>query len=150
MIIVLGDLVLAERLARPLGQLAAGARRIGSGHAATRVPGESAAPGDELGQLIRAFNEMAAALEAAEQRRIELLGEVAHELRTPVAILEGYLEGLLDGMVQPTPETWAMLHDEASRLHRLVEELQHLARVEAHQLPPICCRWTRSKSPTPR
>jgi signal transduction histidine kinase len=136
LIIVLGDLVLAERLARPLGQLAAAARRISSGHSATRVPGETAEPRDELGHLIRAFNDMAAALEAAEQRRIELLGEVAHELRTPVAILEGYLEGLLDGMVQPAPETWAMLHDEAGRLHRLVEELQHLARVEAHQLPP--------------
>lgn len=136
LITVLGDLVLGERLARPLAQVAAGARRIGSGHAATRIRVERAAPDDEVGHLIRAFNEMAAALEAAEQRRIELLGEVAHELRTPVAILEGYLEGLLDGMVQPTPETWAMLHDEASRLHRLVEELQHLARVQAQQLPP--------------
>jgi signal transduction histidine kinase len=136
LIIVLGELVLAARLARPLGQLAAAARRIGSGHAATRVPGETPEPRDELGDLIRAFNEMAAALEAAEQRRIERLGEVAHELRTPVAILEGYLEGLLDGMVPPTPETWAMVHDAAGRLHRLVGELQHLARVQAHQLPP--------------
>jgi signal transduction histidine kinase len=65
-----------------------------------------------------------------------LLGEVAHELRTPVTILEGYLEGLLDGIVPSTPETWSMLHDEAGRLHRLVDELQRLARVEAHQLPP--------------
>jgi signal transduction histidine kinase len=136
LIIVLGDLWLAERLARPLGQLAAAARRISSGHAATRVPDAPVEPRDELDQLIQAFNDMAAALEAAEQRRIERLGEVAHELRTPVAILEGYLEGLLDGMVPPAPETWAMLHDEAGRLHRLIEELQHLARVEAHQIPP--------------
>jgi signal transduction histidine kinase len=136
LIVVIGELLLTARLARPLGSLAAGMRRIGGGHYATRVPVTPAPPSDELGHALRAFNEMAAALEAAEQRRIELLGEVAHELRTPVAILEGYLEGLLDGMVEPAPETWAMLHDEASRLHRLVEELQHLARVEAHQLPP--------------
>ncbi len=135
-ILVLGDLVLTARLIRPLGPLAAGLRRIGGGHYATRVPVATPEPGDDVGQLSRAFNDMAAALEAGEQRRIELLGEMAHELRTPVAILEGYLEGLLDGMVAPTPATWAMLYDEAGRLHRLVEELQHLARVEAHQLPP--------------
>ena len=134
--IVLGSVLLAGWLTRPLRQIAAGARRIGSGHYATRVAIEAAEPVAELHQLAGAFNDMAAALEAAEQRRVELLGEVAHELRTPVAILEGYLEGLLDGMVPPAPETWAMLHDEAGRLHRLVEELQHLARVQAHQLPP--------------
>jgi signal transduction histidine kinase len=59
---------------------------------------------------------------------------VAHELRTPISTLEGYLEGLLDGVIAPTPETWARLHDEAGRLHRLVTDLQDLSRVEARQL----------------
>ena len=135
-VVVLGSRVLAAQLARPLRRLAAGARRISNGHYNTRVAVSASVPIRELNHLTVTFNDMAASLEAAEQRRIELLGEVAHELRTPVAILEGYLEGLLDGMVQPAPETWAMLHDEASRLHRLVDELQHLARVQAHQLPP--------------
>jgi signal transduction histidine kinase len=135
-VIVLGSRVLAAQLARPLRRLVAAARRISNGHYDTHVSVSATVPIRELNYLTSAFNDMAASLEAAEQRRIELLGEMAHELRTPVAILEGYLEGLLDGMVQPTPETWAMLHDEASRLHRLVDELQHLTRVQAHQLPP--------------
>jgi signal transduction histidine kinase len=77
---------------------------------------------------------MAGSLEQAERRRLELVGNVAHELRTPIATLEGYLEGLLDGMVEPSPETWARLHDEAGRLRRLVDDLQELSRAEARQL----------------
>jgi signal transduction histidine kinase len=60
---------------------------------------------------------------------------VAHELRTPLATIEGYTEGLLDGVVAPGAETWALLHDEAGRLRRLVQELQELSRAEARQLP---------------
>jgi signal transduction histidine kinase len=78
---------------------------------------------------------MAAALEGAEQRRVALIGDVAHELRTPLATIEGYAEGLLDGVVAPTAETWAVIHDEAARLRRLVADLQELSRAEAHQLP---------------
>jgi len=78
---------------------------------------------------------MAATLETTERRRLELLGDVAHELRTPIATLEGYLEGLLDGVVEPTQVTWARLHAEAGRLRRLVDDLQELSRAEAGQIP---------------
>ena len=77
---------------------------------------------------------MPGALEQAERRRLELIGDVAHELRTPLATLEGYLEGLLDGVVEPSAPTWARLHDEARRLRRLVDDLQELSRAEARQL----------------
>jgi len=80
---------------------------------------------------------MAASLEHAERRRLELIGDVAHELRTPIATLEGYLEGLLDGVVEPSERTWARLHAEAGRLRRLVEDLQELSRAEAHQLSVV-------------
>jgi two-component system, OmpR family, sensor histidine kinase BaeS len=78
---------------------------------------------------------MAGELEATERRRVALIGDVAHELRTPLATIEGYTEGLLDGVVAPTEETWALLHDEVGRLRRLVQDLQELSRAEAHQLP---------------
>jgi signal transduction histidine kinase len=90
---------------------------------------------DELGVLAASFNEMAAALEDTERRRLELLGDVAHELRTPISTLEGYLEGLLDGVVEPRAEVWALLHDETRRMQRLVDDLRDLWRAEARQLP---------------
>jgi signal transduction histidine kinase len=77
---------------------------------------------------------MASSLEQAERRRLDLVGNVAHELRTPIATLEGYLEGLLDGVVESSPTTWARLHDEAGRLRRLVDDLQELSRAEARQM----------------
>jgi signal transduction histidine kinase len=125
------SLLVSQQIAGPVQRLAVASRRIAAGHYAERVPAEAR---DELGQLARSFNEMAAALEDVEQRRMELIGDVAHELRTPIATIEGYLEGLLDGVVAPSERTWAKLHDEAGRLHRLAEDLQQLSRAEAHQL----------------
>jgi two-component system sensor histidine kinase BaeS len=120
------------RIVSPIRRLAAASRRLANGHYAERVP---VASDDELGDLAMTFNDMASALEATERRRRDLVGDVAHELRTPIATLEGYLEGLLDGVVEPEPATWARLHDEAGRLRRLVDDLQELSRAEARQIP---------------
>jgi signal transduction histidine kinase len=90
--------------------------------------------GDEIGELAESFNALAATLEATERRRLELIGDVAHELRTPVATLQVYLEGLLDGVVEPNEDTWAQMHDETGRLRRLIDDLQELSRAEAHQI----------------
>ena len=92
----------------------------------------------ELGQLAASINVLAVALEHTERRRLEILGNVAHELHTPIATLEGYLEGPLDGVIETTPRTWAMLHTEAGRLRQLVEDLQELSRADAHQIPLSC------------
>ena len=130
------SLFVSARIVRPLQRLVGASRRITAGHYTERVPrpaGRSAR--DELGALADQFNTMAAALEVAEQRRVALIGDVAHELRTPLATIEGYTEGLLDGVVPPDAETWALLHDEAGRLRRLVQDLQDLSRAEAHQIP---------------
>jgi signal transduction histidine kinase len=129
---VVVSLFVSRQVVGPIQRLGAASRRLASGHYAERVP---AGGGDELGELAGSFNEMAAALEATERRRRELIGDVAHELRTPVATLGGYLEGLLDGVVEPSEQTWAKLHDEASRLRRLIDDLQELSRAEARQLP---------------
>jgi signal transduction histidine kinase len=129
---IAASLFVTGRIVGPLRRLAAASRRIADGHYAERVPVSS---GDELGELAQTFNAMAGALEDTERRRRELIGDIAHELRTPIATLEGYLEGLLDGVVEPSPPTWARLHDEAGRLRRLVDDLQELSRAEARQIP---------------
>jgi histidine kinase len=77
---------------------------------------------------------MAEALEQVEQQRVALINNVAHELRTPLTGLEGYLEGLLDGLFSGDPETLAQMSQEVRRLHRLVDDLQALSLVEAGQI----------------
>jgi signal transduction histidine kinase len=132
------SLFVSTRIVIPLQRLLAASRRITAGHYAERVPASAA---DELGALAAQFNTMAAELELAERRRVALIGDIAHELRTPLATIEGYTEGLLDGVVEPGDATWALLHDEAGRLRRLVQDLQELSRAEARQLPlhPRAC-----------
>ena len=125
----------ARQIARPIQQMLGATQRIGGGHYAERVVVPATNTGDELGKLATSFNEMASALEQTERRRIELVDDVAHELRTPITTLTGYLEGLLDGVVEPSPETWAKLHTESLRLRRLVDDLQELSRAEARQIP---------------
>lgn len=126
------SLALSTRIAGPVTRLVAAAGRIAAGHYAERVP---ASGGDEIGDLGGSFNAMAASLEATERRRLELVGDVAHELRTPVATLDAYLEGLEDGVVEGGSETWTLLRRETSRLERLIDDLAELWRAEARQLP---------------
>ena len=123
--------LLAARTIRPIRTLALASRRVAQGSYGERV---TVASNDELGALATAFNEMAGALESTEQRRRELLSDVAHELRTPVATLSGYVEGLRDGVVAPEPRTWQLLHAETSRLGRLVDDLGKVSRAEERQL----------------
>ncbi|HEX8730799.1 MAG TPA: ATP-binding protein [Ktedonobacterales bacterium] len=124
----------SHQITQPIQRMLAATRRIGGGHYSERVTTLPANTGDDLGRLAASFNDMAAALEQTERRRLELVGDVAHELRTPLATLTGYLEGLLDGVVESTPETWARLHTESLRLSRLVDDLQELSRAEARQI----------------
>lgn len=112
---IIVSIALSVRISRPIGRLAAASGRIASGRYAERVAISS---NDEVGDLAESFNTMAASLEATERRRLELVGDVAHELRTPLATLDGYLEGLEDGVVKPTSETWRVLRGETARLDR--------------------------------
>src|SRR5512142_1170543 len=121
------SLAVAARIARPISRLADAARRIAGGHYAERV--ETDEPG-EIAELATSFNEMAGSLEATERRRVQLVGDVAHELRTPLTTIGGYLEGLEDGVIDPTPETWRLLRTETDRLTRLVADLSDLWRAE--------------------
>lgn len=121
----------ARRIAGPLRDTAAAARRLAGGAHEVRVPDPGA--GDELGMLARAFNDMAAELEGVEQRRQALLADLAHELRTPLATIEGYAEGLTDGVVPAEPATWEVLRAASARLARLVEDVAAVSNAEERQ-----------------
>lgn len=121
--------VVARGLVGPIRRLSSAARALGTGTSHARV-GPDAGPG-ELGELGRAFDSMAESLEREDRLRRTLVADVAHELRTPVAVLQAETEALLDGISQPSAETLASLHDETVRLGRMVEDLQTLASAEA-------------------
>ena len=86
---------------------------------------------DELAQLGMRFNQMAEKLNQVETMRRRLIGDVSHELRTPLTAIKGSMEGLIDGVLPATQETYQQIHAEADRLNRLVDDLQELSRVEA-------------------
>ncbi len=119
----------AKGLVRPIRRLSEAARALESGATSIRV-GEQNGPG-ELVELAGAFDSMAASLERHEQLRQEMVADVAHELRTPVAILQAETEALVDGVSVPTPEALVSLHDESLRLGRMVQDLQTLASADA-------------------
>lgn len=128
---LLTSLFLAREILRPLWQIARSSQRIASGRYNERV---SVPASTELAMVATHFNQMAEALEQVEQQRVALISNVMHELRTPLTGLEGYLEGLIDGLFKPEPETFAQMSLEVRRLHRLVDDLQALSRVEAGRI----------------
>jgi signal transduction histidine kinase len=102
---------------------------MASGERGVRVA-DVEAPG-ELGDLSRTFNHMADTLELEDQLRRVLVADVAHELRTPLAILQATTEAMADGITEPSASTLTSLHDETLRLGRIVEDLEVLASAEA-------------------
>jgi len=121
----------ATRLLRPFGEIRRVAQRLATGSYGERVP----LPNEpELAELAADVNALAEALEETEQRRLQLVSEVAHELRTPVATLKGYMEGLLDGVFSPDEETLAAAIRETTRIERLASDLGTLSRTEEGQV----------------
>jgi histidine kinase len=118
----------SRRVVTPIRQMMQASQHMAGGHYHERVQVSSE---DELGQLARSFNQMAASLEQTEAMRRDLIANVAHELRTPLTTIKGYMEGLLDGVLPPEPGTYQQVYREADRLQRLVNDLQELSRVEA-------------------
>ncbi len=133
-VVALGVAVLvSRRITRPVLRLIESARAMGRGDRRARVGDVPGAPA-ELRELAVAFDQMADTLTAQEQLRRDLVADVAHELRTPVAVLQANTEALLDGVLAHTPEQTASLHEEVLRLGRMVEDLQTLAAAEAAAL----------------
>ena len=121
-----------SRLGSPLADLMAAADAVAAGDLSARVPERG---GGNMARLAARFNRMTAELERAEQTRRNLTADVAHELRTPLHILQGNLEGVLDGVYQPTDDHIVAMLDETRLLARLVDELQTLSLAEAGELP---------------
>jgi len=122
--------ILATRISRPVIDLADASRRVAGGDYGQRVP---QAVG-ELGELADSFNEMAATLEATEQRRRDLVADIAHELRTPIASVRGYVEALEAGVFAPGPDAWRVLDEQTARLAHLVDDLAVLWHADSRDL----------------
>jgi histidine kinase len=125
---ILISLLLSRSILRPLRDMMQASQRIAEGHYDERVQGGGA---DELGQLAERFNRMAEKLHQVEAMRRQLIGDVSHELRTPLTAIKGSMEGLMDGVLPASDETYQQIHQEADRLNRLVDDLQELSRVES-------------------
>jgi signal transduction histidine kinase len=128
---ILLGLFLTWQLTDPLRKLKAAALGIAGGDLSQRVDIKSK---DEIGELGRAFNDMAENLSRAEELRRNMTADIAHELRTPLSVIRANLEAILDGVFPPTKENVTSIHKEAVLLSRLVDDLQELALAEAGQL----------------
>lgn len=124
-------LVLSRRILSPIRALTLTARRLGRGNLSERVnfPGKG-----EVGTLAQAFNKMADDLERAEKLRRDLVADVAHELRTPLSNIQGYLEAIRDGIVKADATTIQSLYEEVKLLSRITQDLQDLTLAEAGEL----------------
>jgi two-component system sensor histidine kinase BaeS len=120
---------LSRSVIAPVRAMSIATERIADGRYEERV---QVLGQDELAQLAARFNQMAEKLNQVESMRRRLLGDVSHELRTPLTAIKGSMEGLIDGVLPATQETYQQIHGEADRLNRLVDDLQELSRVEAH------------------
>src|SRR6266498_4883554 len=122
------SLYLSRSVIAPVHAMSLATERIADGRYDERVQVQGA---DELAQLASRFNQMAGKLDQTESMRRRLIGDVSHELRTPLTAIKGSMEGLMDGVLPSTHETYQQIHTEADRLNRLVDDLQELSRVEA-------------------
>ena len=120
---------LSRSVIAPISAMSLATQRIADGRYDERV---QVSGSDELAQLALRFNQMAEKLNEVESMRRQLIGDVSHELRTPLTAIKGSMEGLIDGVLPATQETYQQIHTEADRLNRLVDDLQELSRVEAH------------------
>ncbi len=119
--------LVTRKILLPVRRVRDATRRLAAGHYDERV----AEPGElELAELARDVNRLAIELETTERRRTRLISEVAHEMRTPLTTIEGYVEGILDGIFEPTEQVLVAVGEEASRLQRLATDLAELSRAE--------------------
>lgn len=123
--------VLSRRILQPVAELTRAVRTMETGDLTQRVRVRARG---EMGELADAFNALATTLSHNEELRQNMVSDIAHELRTPLTNIRGYLEAVQDRVLEPTPETIALLHEEALMLHGLVTDLQELALAEAGQL----------------
>ncbi|MBI5824151.1 MAG: HAMP domain-containing histidine kinase [Chloroflexi bacterium] len=125
-------ITLYNRFGKPMGQIFNAIDSVAEGNLSARVPENNS---DMFSELFKRFNKMVSELERSDQQRRNLTSDIAHELRTPLHIIQGNLEGVIDGVYEATPEHINNTLDETKLLARLVNDLQTLSLAEAGQLP---------------
>ena len=124
--------LITRRIMRPIDRVRETTRLLAAGRYERRVPIPTER---ELALLATDVNALADTLQATEQSRARLISDVSHELRNPLSTIEGYMEGLVDGVIEPTDEVFSSVGDEAARLKRIVSDLSLLSRLEEGALP---------------
>lgn len=122
---------LAHSLTRPLRHLTHATQALASGDLTHQVPVESK---DEIGQLAVSFNQMSVTLSDAQSQRQQLFADIAHELRTPLSVIRGQIEGMMDNVFGLTPDNLSVVYEETLLLSRLVDELRTLSLADAGEL----------------
>ena len=126
---ILLGLFFSRRVVAPVRAMSVATQRIADGQYDERV---NVKGNDELAQLAEHFNQMAEKLDQVESMRRRLIGDVSHELGTPLTVIKGSVEGLMDGILPANEETFQQIYNETDRIYHLVDDLQELSRVEAH------------------
>lgn len=128
---VLLSLLLAYTFTRPLREMTTATQEVAAGKLGQQVPVRSQ---DEIGQLAQSFNRMSSDLANATRLRKQMTADIAHDLRSPLTVITGYLESMADGVLKPSPERLKLIHAEATHLQRLVEDLRTLSLADAGEL----------------
>lgn len=128
--LILG-IFLARTLIRPLRQLIAATRTIAEGDLEQKIHVRSR---DELGELASSFNKMSEELARSRNLRRQMTADIAHELRTPISVIIGHVDGVANGVIPDSSETFSIIQEEAGRLERLVEDLRTLSMADAGEL----------------
>ncbi len=131
---LLVGLLLSRQFLRPLTELREAITGMRRGDLNQRVQVRT---NDELGELAETFNQMSAQIHRADQLRQQMTADVAHDLRTPLMVINGYLEALCDGTLQPTQARFETMRQEALHLQRLIEDLRTLSLADAGELKLI-------------
>lgn len=129
--LILGS-ILARTLIRPLQALTGAAQKIAEGQLEQQVAVSS---NDEIGRLAAAFNRMSQEVARSHQLRKQMTADIAHDLRTPLTVIAGYVEAMRDGVLKATPERLSLIYTEIERLQDLVGDLKMLSQVDAGELP---------------
>jgi signal transduction histidine kinase len=135
-VIALGlGIFLTRTLTHPLRELTAATQAMAKGELNQTVPVRSK---DELGRLAVSFNQMSADLSRANQLRRQMTADIAHDLRTPLTVITGYIEALRDGDLKPTPARFEAMYNEAQHIKHLIEDLRIISLADAGELPLNC------------
>jgi signal transduction histidine kinase len=128
---VIVGVFLAQALIRPLRALTQATQRIAAGDLEQQVEIKS---GDEIGTLAVSFNRMSQEVARVNRLRRQMTADIAHDLRTPLTVISGYVESIREGVLQPTPERMDLIYTEIGRLERLIEDLRLLSQADAGQV----------------